>query len=90
MAYLCGYIASELLLVALILDISALLIFLKIDLENIIHSSELQTIDEEDNCDDIKDIIILHQELLRLLKGFFLILVERFCLGTPVNHRTKN
>lgn len=66
MLYICIYISSELLLVALILNVSALLNLLKIDLENVTQpSNSLTTYQEDDICDNIKDIVILHQKLLR-------------------------
>ena len=66
MIYISIYVPSVLLLVALVLDVSALLNLLKIDLENVILPSDSLTILEEDeNSDDIKDIVILHQKLLR-------------------------
>lgn len=67
-AHMSMYIPCALLLVDLICALSALLTLLKIDLENLVRTSRLNFFEtENDTCDDIKALVVMHQKLLRFI-----------------------
>ncbi|XP_064073273.1 odorant receptor 85c-like [Vanessa tameamea] len=64
--HMCVYVSCDFLLVDLIFDLSALLSLLRIDLENLVEQNYNNYDFEDDDCEDIKVIVIKHQKLLSL------------------------
>ncbi|XP_047534351.1 odorant receptor 85b-like [Vanessa atalanta] len=64
--HMCVYVSCDFLLVDLIFDLSALLSLLRIDLENLMEQNSTNYDFEDDDCEDIKVIVIKHQKLLSL------------------------
>ncbi|XP_046968252.1 putative odorant receptor 85d [Vanessa cardui] len=66
MVHMCVYVSCDFLLVDLIFDLSALLSLLRIDLENLVEHNSNNYDFEDDDCEDIKVIVVKHQKLLSL------------------------